>query len=442
MLIAERAMMQEDELDHPEPARHNARVSRRGVFRYRDGHLCAGEVRLRDVAHQIATPFYVYSVDALTDRFQELEGELASTRHLTCVALKANSQPALIRPLKEAGAGAEVVSGGELSLARALGFAPEHIVFSGVGKSPWELKAGLEADVRLFLVESEGELRRLESLSRRMSRRARVALRLNPDIDPQTHRHIATGVSTAKFGFDPNDAKRLYRRHREFSHLDFVGIHSHIGSQITDIAPLAENAALLRDLVAELSADGVPIRDIDVGGGLGIDYGEEPTPSFEEYVEAVRVAISREDEILILEPGRALLGPAGAFVVRILYVKAVHGRAFAVVDAGMNDLLRPALYDAYHRVVPLEESDGPTSMLDVAGAVCESADVFARDRELPHPKEGDLLAIMDVGAYGYAMSSNYNLRPRPAEVTVQGSQYRLVRPAESPEELVRRELSS
>ena len=428
------------ELDHCEQARHNVTVMQQGVFCYREGQLCAGEVPLRDIANQTVTPFYVYSVDAVINRFQELEGELASTRHLTCVALKANYQPALIRPLKEMGAGVEVVSGGELSLALALGFAPEHIVFSGVGKSRWELEAGLAAKVRLFLVESAGELRLLESLCGRMSRRARVALRINPDIDPKTHRHMATGISTAKFGLDLDTAKRLYRCHRDFSHLDFVGIHSHIGSQITDIAPVMENATFLRELVVALSTEGVPILDIDVGGGLGIQYDKEETPSFKEYVKAIRVAISRENETLILEPGRALLGPVGALVVQVLYVKVLHGRLFAVVDAGMNDLLRPALYGAYHRIMPLADNDRPTVMLDVAGAACESSDIFARDRKLPHPKEGEFLAILDAGAYGYSMSSNYNLRPRPAEVTVQGRKYQLVRPAESPDGLVRREL--
>lgn len=410
------------------------------VFRYRDSQLTVEGVAVSEIAGEVPTPFYLYAVETLVERYRALESAFGPSRHLHCVALKANSQPALLRPLAEEGAGAEVVSGAELALALALGFDPSRIVFSGVGKTESELLSGLRAGIRMFLVESESELDVLESLAAAEGTKAPVALRLNPDIDPKTHRHIATGVSAAKFGVDPDQARELYRRHQDYAHLDFVGIHSHIGSQITSIEPLYENASTLGAWVRELRDGGVPIQYVDVGGGLGIPYEGHDAPGFDQYAERVIDALSALDVELITEPGRALLGPIGAFVVRVLYLKSVHDRRFAIVDAGMNDLIRPALYDAYHRVVPLKEGGAATEPVDIAGAVCESSDVFARARELPALERGDLLAILDAGAYGFVMSSNYNLRPRPAEVVVDGSGYRVVREAESEAALVAREL--
>lgn len=410
------------------------------VFRYQGGRLCVEGVFVADVAEVVETPFYLYAVDTLVERYRKLDRAFARAPHLHCVALKANSQPALLRPLANNGAGAEVVSGAELALALELGFSPMRIVFSGVGKTRSELVSGLRAGIRMFLVESEAELHLLEALASAERTRAPVALRLNPDIDPKTHRHIATGVSAAKFGIDPDQARELYRRHSEFEHLDFVGIHSHIGSQITSIEPLSENASTLAAWVRELRANGVPIQIVDIGGGLGIDYEGNDAPHFEQYAESVIGALSALDVELITEPGRALLGPIGAFIARVLYRKSVHGRRFVIVDAGMNDLIRPALYDAYHRVVPVTESDAVPEPVDIAGAVCESSDVFARGRELPPLDSGDLVAILDTGAYGFAMSSNYNLRGRPAEVVVDDGLHCVVREAETDAELVAREL--
>lgn len=427
---------------------YNAAPMRGDVFHFENHRLTVDAVRLSDVTDTVPTPFYIYALAPLIERYRALDRAFASTPHLHCVAMKANSQPALLRPLAAEGAGAEVVSGAELALALELGFAPSRIVFSGVGKTERELVSGLRADVRMFLVESETELRvldRLNTLAASEGRRARVALRLNPNIDPKTHRHIATGVSAAKFGVDPDAARDLYRRHREFSHLEFVGVHSHIGSQITSVGPLADNARVLARWVRELRDAGVPIRYIDIGGGLGIPYhgDDRDTPGFEAYAEAVLPHLNELDVEIITEPGRVLLGPIGAFIVTVLYVKTVHGRSFAVVDAGLNDLIRPAFYDAFHRVVPLidkNDRNALTATVDVVGAVCESSDVFARDRELPVLARGDCLAILDTGAYGFAMSSNYNLRPRPAELVVDGGGYRVVREAETEAELVAREL--
>jgi diaminopimelate decarboxylase len=412
------------------------------VFRYQNDVLAADGVPLESIAASVPTPFYVYAPRESVERFRDLERAFSGVSHLHCVALKANSQPALIRPLVAEGAGAEVVSGAELALALALGVPSSRIVFSGVGKTERELRAGVQADVLLFLAESETELVVLDGLASESGRRARVALRLNPDIDAKTHPHIATGVSTAKFGIDPEEARRLFADRARFSSLDLIGVHSHIGSQITEIGPLGENARMLASWVGSLAELGVRLSHVDVGGGIGISYRGETAPSFGAYAESVVPPLRELGVTIVTEPGRVLLGPVGAFVAQVLYVKKVHGREFVVIDAGLNDLLRPALYGAYHRVVPLRRRDRPVRRVDVAGAVCESSDVFARDRDLAVPERGDYLAILDAGAYGFAMSSNYNLRPRPSEVVVENGSFRVVRAAETVSQLVSRELGT
>lgn len=405
------------------------------VFQLENGRLFCERCSLEGMARSVSTPFYVYSSRCLRERYRQVDQAFAGVSHLICYALKANSQPELLRALLEEGAGAEVVSGAELALARAVGFAPDNIVFSGVGKTEEELEAGLKANIRLCTVESEGELESLERLARHHGLSARVAIRINPAIDPKTHPHIATGVETAKFGLDPETALGLYARRDDFPHLHFTGIHSHIGSQLKDLEPLAESARLLERLYDELAASGLALTDVNWGGGLGIDDGEAPAPTFEDYAGAIVPWISRCGAHLIIEPGRAIVGPAGALVVRVLYVKRTHGRRFAVVDGGMNDLIRPALYGATHRILPLAPR-GPSEPVDVVGAVCESSDVFGREQQLGELQPGDFLAILDVGAYGFSMSSNYNLRPRPAEVIVERERFRLVRQAETANELV------
>jgi diaminopimelate decarboxylase len=299
------------------------------AFRYENDELSAGGLALSAIAREVLTPFYVYDPATAVARFRELDRAFAPSPHLHSVALKANSQPALLRPLFAEGAGAEVVSGAELALALALGVPPSRIVFSGVGKTDRELASGLEAEVRMILVESAMELSVLDELAGKAARRGRVALRVNPDIDARTHPHIATGTSTAKFGIDPEEAMSLYRRHRDYPNVDFAGVHSHIGSQITEIEPLRENARALASLARSLRKDGVPLREIDVGGGLGISYHGEPAPEFAVYAEAVLKELAGLEATILTEPGRALLGPAGALVTRVLYVKRVHGREIA-----------------------------------------------------------------------------------------------------------------
>jgi diaminopimelate decarboxylase len=410
-------------------------------FEYRDNRLCCDGHSIEELAREIGAPFYLYSARCLQERYRRLDRAFAGVTHLICYALKANSQPALLRVLLAEGAGAEVVSGGELALALAVGFDPGKIVFSGVGKAEDEIEAGIRAGIRLFIVESGGELAALERLASQHRRKANVALRINPDVDAATHPHITTGLRTSKFGIEREAALALYRRREEFPHLNFNSIHAHIGSQITSLEPMSESARLLEDLCGELGRCGVTLDEVDWGGGLGITHGDQnEAPSFEEYAGLILPWLERSGLGLIIEPGRALVGPAGALVVRVLYVKEHYGRHLAVVGGGMTDLLRPALYDAYHRIVPIERRNENGIPIDVVGAVCESSDVFGRECRLGELKPGDLLAILDTGAYGYAMSSNYNLRPRPAEVVVEEDDYRVVRRAETREELVAREL--
>jgi diaminopimelate decarboxylase len=411
-------------------------------FEYRDGRFCCDGHSLETIAHGVGTPFYVYSARCLRERFRGLDRAFAGANHLICYALKANTQPALLRILLAEGAGAEVVSGAELALALAVGFDPKKVVFSGVGKTEDEIEAGIQAGIRFFIVESEGELEAIQRLASQLGHRASVALRINPDIDAHTHPHTTTGLHTSKFGIDRDAAVALYLRREEFSHLNFNSIHVHIGSQITSLEPLSESARLLEELCRELGRSGVTLGEVDWGGGLGISSGDgDDAPSFEEYARLILPWLERSGLGLVIEPGRVLVGPAGALVVRVLYVKEVHGRRVAVVGAGMTDLIRPALYAAHHRIVPIEHRSAEAGApVDVVGPVCESSDVFGRECRLGEVKPGDLLAVLDTGAYGYVMSSNYNMRPRPAEVVVEEEDFRIARKAETREELVAREL--
>jgi diaminopimelate decarboxylase len=416
------------------------RLAEPSAFSERNGVLHCEDASLQAIASSIATPFYVYSRRSVIERYRAVARAFSPMPHLISVAIKANSLPALLRLLHQEGAGAEVVSGAELALALRVGFPPERVVFSGVGKNETELRAAIEAGILLVNAESAGELEWLERLAAASDRRVRVGIRINPAVEPRTHPHMSTGQEKAKFGVDLDTARVLFARRAELPHLSFCGLHAHIGSQITSLEPLSESARLLGKLAAELRASGVHLTELDIGGGLGIAYGDEPAPNFEAYAGAVLPWLSRAGARVILELGRSLLAQSGALVVRILYVKQVHGRRFVVVDAGMNDLLRPALYGAYHRIVAVNPRPGASQTWDVAGAVCESSDFFGRDRPLVDPQPGDLLAILDAGAYGFSMGSNYNLRPRPCELLVDGADFRVVRPAETVEQLVEREL--
>ena len=414
------------------------------VFRYDSaGSLRVGAMSVEEAlrASGAGTPAYLYDLDAVTGRYAEFR-EAVGAGPVVAAALKANPLPALLAPLRDLGAGAEAVSGAEALLARGLGFPGERITMSGVGKTAADLDAALEAGARFVSVESPGELELLAERAARRGRSAGVALRLNPDIAVDTHPKIATGRASSKFGMAEPLLLETAERARELDGIEVLGVHAHIGSQVRSAAAFRENAARLGRLLDRLRAAGHPADLVDVGGGLGLSEADgRPAPSFSEYADAVREGLSavRPAPEVWFEPGRCLFGAAGALVVGVLHTKTSGGAEFCVVDSGMNDFLRPALYGARHPVLPTVRRDAPERGFEVVGGVCESGDSFGSDLPLPPPRPGDRLAVLDAGAYGSSMASNYNLRPRPAEVVVSGREAFLVRRRESPAELAARE---
>jgi diaminopimelate decarboxylase len=412
------------------------------MFHYQDGALYAEDVPLEDLAARFGTPLYVYSRRALEDAYTALVDPLRALGLplLVCYALKANANPTLGRLLAERGAGVDVVSGGELFLARQMGFPDERIVFAGVGKTPAEMAEGLAgAGIRAFHVESEGEMGALAAVAARLGVVARVAVRVNPDVEAHTHPYITTGTATSKFGVGPAEALDLTRRAAANPYLDPVGIHAHIGSQLEDIGPILESTRRLLALWDQLAAEGIALRALDIGGGLGIPYRPGDTPQGPADLAAgLRPLLAGRSLELELEPGRFLVGPCGALLMRVLYRRppdagAGRPRALLIADAGMNDLLRPALYGAYHPIRPVAQPDpgAPVNSTDVAGPVCESSDFLGVERDLPALEPGALLAIGQAGAYGFSMASQYNGRPRPAEALVDGATVTLIRPRET-----------
>jgi diaminopimelate decarboxylase len=407
-----------------------------GFSRDARGQLCCDGVSLAELADAYGTPVYVYSRAVVEENFRRFDAAFASVPHIVCYATKANSALALLRLVAELGGGADVVSGGELRAALESGIPAERVVFSGVGKTEAEIGAGVEAGILALNAESEREIEKIDACARRLGTVARVALRVNPDIDARSHPYISTGLRQNKFGVDIAKARGLFAAARKLPGIRMTGIQAHIGSQIGDAQPLAQTAGELAALAGDLAADGFSIETLDVGGGLGIG---ERRLSPEDYAAAVLPRLAGVPARILVEPGRAIVGPAGALVARVLYVKEERGRTFVVVDAGMNDLLRPALYQAAHPIESVSAKDSPVITADVVGPVCETADCFQRDARLPRPEEGDLLAIRDAGAYGAAMASNYNFRSRPAEVLVESGGTRVIRRRESFEDLTRLE---
>jgi diaminopimelate decarboxylase len=404
------------------------------AFALRDGELCAERVPLASIAERHGTPCYVYSRAALEGAWGALDQALAGVPHLICYAMKANANLAVLDVLARLGSGFDIVSGGELGRVIAAGGDPRRTVFSGVGKSLAELRAALDAGILCFNVESEPELERLDAAARERGRIAPVSFRVNPDVDPKTHPYISTGLKETKFGVAWDDALPLYRRARTMAGIAIRGIDIHIGSQITELAPYAEAARKLLDLVDRLAGEGIRLEHVDLGGGLGIRYRDESPVPIAEYAALLRDLFRGRRETLLLEPGRRIVGDAGILLTRVEYLKRGPAKHFAIVDAAMNDLIRPALYAAWHPVVPVRPREGATERWDVVGPVCESADFLAHDRDLALA-QGDLLAIGAAGAYAMAMSSNYNARPRAAEVMVDGDRAHLVRRRESATEL-------
>jgi diaminopimelate decarboxylase len=421
---------------------------RKGLSRGNENfELCCDDVPLTKLAERYGTPLYVYSATAIRARLAAFENAFRRVPHTICYSVKANSNVSILRLLARQGCGFDVVSGGELERVLAADRrAPKKVVFSGVGKSLEEMTAALKAGILLFNVESESELNSLAECATRLRKIARVALRVNPDVAADTHPYISTGLRKHKFGVPIGSARSLYATASAKQYLKVAGVSVHIGSQITDVAPFAEALARVADLVRELRADGHCVDYVDTGGGLGIAYQGarlDFAEYFAEYARAVTHALRELSVHLLLEPGRAIVGPAGVLVTSVLYRKENDGKQFLVMDAAMNDLIRPALYDAYHEIVPVVQSkysSAKKETVDVVGPVCESGDFFARDRELPHVEEHDLLAILDAGAYGMVLASNYNTRPRPAEVLVSGKSIKIIRRRERVRELYSAEL--
>jgi diaminopimelate decarboxylase len=403
-------------------------------FVRKNGRLHCEELPLADLAERFGTPCYVYSAGALRGEYLRFDALFAAREHLICYAVKANPALAILNLLARMGAGFDIVSGGELNRVMAAGGDPSKVVFSGVGKSEGEIRMALEAGVLSFNIESESELGRIERIAAHMQRRAPISLRVNPDVDARTHPYIATGLRDNKFGIPYADAMRLYAQAAALPHLTVVGVDCHIGSQLTDIAPFAEALDKVLFLVEGLKGHGIGISHVDLGGGLGIRYGSETPPDLDAYARMILERMRGYPHKLILEPGRCLVGNAGVLLTRVEYLKHGEHRNFAVVDAAMNDLMRPALYGAYHVIAPVEDAGTVAQRYDVVGPVCESGDFLGRDRMLSL-REGDLLAVMSVGAYGMSMSSNYNSRPRPPEVMVEGRKAYLTRRREQVEAL-------
>ncbi|MGN6571680.1 MAG: diaminopimelate decarboxylase [Pseudolabrys sp.] len=409
-------------------------------FEYRGGVMHAEAVSLDALAAEVGTPFYCYSTATLTRHYNVFAGAFADVDALVCYAMKANSNQAVLRTLAKLGAGADVVSGGELKRARAAGIPPEKIMFSGVGKTAAELALAIDEGILCINVESEPELALLSQIATAKGARAHVSVRVNPDVDAKTHHKIATGKAENKFGIPISRAREVYAHAAKLPGIAVAGVDMHIGSQITDLDPFGNAFALLADFVRELRGDGHTIRHVDLGGGLGIPYRDnnELPPSPDAYAAVVKKATRDLDCRLIFEPGRLIVGNAGILVTRVEFVKHGDAKNFVIVDAGMNDLIRPTLYEAYHAILPVNEPsrDARRIVADVVGPVCESGDFLAKDRDLPEPAPGDLMAVMSAGAYGAVQAGTYNTRALVPEVLVNGADWALIRPRVEAEQLI------
>jgi diaminopimelate decarboxylase len=410
-------------------------------FHYQQGKLYCDGADLEAVAAAHGTPSYVYSLEGILSRYRAYESALAGLDHQVCFAVKANSTLAILHALAREGAGFDIVSGGELHRVLTAGGDPSKVVFSGVGKSADEIRFGLERGIHTFNCESETEIALISEVAVALHRRASIALRVNPDVDAVTHPYISTGLKEHKFGIDIDDAEALYKRAAALPHVELTGVSCHIGSQLLDIDPLLEAADKTLQLVARLRACGLPISHLDLGGGLGVGYRPNDVAlSVGDLIERLRPKLEGLNLKLMLEPGRSIVAEAGALLTRVLLIKKNGSKTFVIVDAGMNDLIRPALYQAHHEMIPVLARNGDSRIrADVVGPVCESGDFFARGRDLPELKPGDLIAIKTAGAYGFVLASNYNSRPRPCELLIDGKHIATVRQRETYEDLLRGE---
>ncbi len=408
-------------------------------FNYQGNELHCEEVPVETIAAEVGTPFYLYSASTIERHYRVFEEAFAGVNHLICFSVKSNSNIAVLKLMATMGAGADIVSGGELYRTLKAGIKPGKTVFSGVGKKEDEIRFALDTGILMFNVESFEELETINRIAGYMNRRAPVSLRVNPDVDPRTHPYISTGMEKNKFGIPVTEAFYLYRKAAGMDNIDVIGVDCHIGSQLTSSEPFGEAVAKLMELVNVLEDDGISIRYIDVGGGLGIVYDKESPPLPSNYAETILDATGNTDRTLIFEPGRVIVGNAGILVTKVLYNKKGPTKNFVIVDAAMNDLIRPSLYDAYQEVRTVIRSDREEMVADIVGPICESTDFLARDHMLPRVHSGELLAIMSAGAYGFPMASQYNSRPRCAEVMARGDRYQIIRDRETYEDLVRGE---
>ncbi len=410
-------------------------------FQYRQGELYCEDVPISRIAKEVGTPCYVYSHATLLRHFRAYDSAFQNMPHLVAFAMKANSNLAILRLLAREGSGVDIVSGGELYRARQAGVPTSKIVFAGVGKSREEIRDALKSDILMFNVESSAELHAIDEVAAEMGIRARVALRINPDIDPKTHPYISTGLKKSKFGISADRALEEFKLASSLKHIEVVGVHKHIGSQLVDVTPFVEALRKVLGLVEALKAQGIGIRYVNIGGGLGITYADESPPRPQDLADAISPLMRDLNCVLIMEPGRVIVGNAGVLVTKVLYTKEGEAKRFIIVDAAMNDLIRPSLYGAYHDIRPIRETAAHSErkIVDVVGPVCESGDFLAKDRLMPEAKPGELLAVMSAGAYGFVMSSNYNSRPRAPEVLVKGGEMHVIRTRETYADLVRGE---
>lgn len=404
-------------------------------FSYRNNELYAESVSLKQIADEFGTPCYVYSRSALTQAYLEFDSAFANRDHLICYAVKANSNIAILNLLAQLGSGFDIVSGGELLRVIKAGGDPKKIVFSGVGKNTHEMRLALDANILCFNVESEAELITLNQTAKDMGKIAPVSLRVNPNVDAKTHPYISTGLKENKFGIPASEAEKIYQSAHQYAHIRFTGLDCHIGSQLTELEPFMQASHKMLNLLDTLQSQGLEITHLDLGGGLGIRYTNETPPSIKDYVSALCACTQQVKQRLLIEPGRSLVGNAGILLTRIEYLKHTPSRNFAIVDAAMNDLMRPALYDAYHEILPVIRNKEEIKNYQIVGPVCETGDFLGHDRKLGLIN-GDLLAVMSAGAYGMSMSSNYNTRPRAAEIMIDKNTTHIIRQRETIDQLI------
>jgi diaminopimelate decarboxylase len=408
-------------------------------FIYKNNEFYCEDVPISSIAQSVGTPFYVYSHATLKQHFDAFDGAFSDVSHLTCYSMKSNSNKALLALFSGRGGGVDIVSGGELYRALNAGMDPQKIVFSGVGKSRQDLEYAVSSEILMFNVESPQELLKLNDVALEIGKKARISIRVNPDVDPKTHPYISTGLKENKFGIGVEEALRQYEKATTLSGLDVVGVSCHIGSQLTQTSPFVDALRKLKELIAQLEGMNISIRYLDLGGGLGITYDSEVPPDPAEYARDIKSELASSKWTLILEPGRVIVGNAGVLVTKVLYAKTSYEKNFFVVDAAMNDLMRPSLYGAYHGIQPVKQTSGEKVTADIVGPICESGDFLAKDRQVEPLVPEDLIAVMSAGAYGFSMSSTYNSRPRVCEVMVKEGRFEIIRQRETFEDLVRGE---